>query len=279
MQVLTVDFNAPNASAKFTQSLKETGFAGVMNHPIPAELIANVYSEWEQFFAGQDKLKYLFDKETQDGFFPVSLAEKAKDYNQRDIKECFQLYPWGRYPETVSNLARELYIELSSLAAIFLQWVEDNTPLAVSQLFSMPLSHMIYDSPRTMLRILHYPPLTGKEATGAVRSAAHEDINLLTLLVAATEPGLQVMDSNGVWHDIECDPGTIIVNTGDMLQMCSQGYYKSTTHRVMNPQGQAAKRARMSMPLFLHPNDDVRLSETHTAMSYLLERLHEVGLV
>lgn len=279
MQVLTVDFNESNAAVKFTQSLKETGFAVVSNHPIQAELIANVYKEWEQFFAGQDKLNYLFDKETQDGFFPMSMAEKAKGYNIRDVKECFQIYPWGRYPQTVSDMARELYIELSSLAAIFLQWVEDNTPLAVSQLFSMPLSHMIYDSPKTMLRILHYPPLSGEELDGAVRSAAHEDINLLTLLVAATEPGLQLMDSKGVWHDIECDPGTIVVNTGDMLQMCSQGYYKSTTHRVINPQGEAAKRARMAMPLFLHPNDEVQLSKSHTAMSYLLERLREVGLV
>jgi isopenicillin N synthase-like dioxygenase len=278
MRVLTVDFNNDNAPAQFSQSLRETGYGVISNHPIEPKLISKVYQEWQQFFQGTDKLSYLFDSETQDGFFPSTIAETAKGYSVKDIKEFFQIYPWGKYPAHMSSAARDLYIELSSLAAILLQWVEDNTPLGVSQRFSMPLSHMIYDSPRTMLRIIHYPPLSGKEASGAMRSAAHEDICLLTLAVAATEPGLQVLDSQGRWHNIDCSPGTIVVNTGDMLQMCSQGYYKSTTHRVVNPQGNAAKQSRLSMPLFLHPNDEVLLSSTHTAKSYLLERLKELGL-
>lgn len=278
MLVQTVDFNNSDAPAEFTRSLKETGFAVVSNHPIQVELITRVYKEWEQFFQSESKFNYLFSKDTQDGYFPLAVAEKAKGYHIKDIKEFFHLYPWGKYPDLVSNAARDLYFELSSLAAILLQWVEDNTPATVSKRFSMPLSHMIYDSPRTMLRIVHYPPLTGKEEPGAVRAAAHEDINLLTLQVAATEPGMQVQDSEGVWHDVECDPGTIMVNTGDMLQMCSQNYYNSTTHRVVNPQGEAAKLHRYAILLFLHPNDDVRLSETHTAKSYLSERLRELGL-
>ena len=47
--------------------------------------------------------------------------------------------------------------------------------------------------------------------------AAHEDINLITLLVAGTQPGLQVQDINGTWHDVSCDIGSIAINTGDML--------------------------------------------------------------
>jgi isopenicillin N synthase-like dioxygenase len=278
MRVLTVDFNDKDASVKFTESLKNTGFAVIKNHPIELSLIAKVYKEWDTFFKSEEKNNYLFNRETQDGYFPMMHAETAKGGTSKDIKELFQIYPWGQYPARVSDAARELYIQLSSLAAILLQWLEDNTPLKISQGFFMPLSHMIYDSPRTMLRIIHYPPLTGNEDPGAMRAAAHEDINLLTLFVGATEPGLQVKDSEGVWHEIKSDPSTIVVNTGDMLQMCSQGYYKSTTHRVVNPQGEAARLARLAMLLFLHPNDDVQLSSSHTAMSYLQERLHELGL-
>ncbi len=278
MRVLTVDFNDKDAPAKFTESLKNTGFAIINNHPIETKLIAKVYQEWGEFFQRDEKNNYLFNRETQDGYFPMLHAETAKGSTIKDIKELFQVYPWGQYPATVSDLARELYIQLSSLAAILLQWLEDNTPAAISQQFSMPLSHMIYDSPRTMLRIIHYPPLTGQENSGAMRAAAHEDINLLTLFVGATEPGLQIKDSEGVWHDVECDLSTIVVNTGDMLQMCSNNYYKSTTHRVVNPQGEAARLARLAMLLFLHPNDEVQLSANHTAMSYLLERLRELGL-
>ena len=117
----------------------------------------------------------------------------------------------------------------------------------------MPLPLMLEGSDHTLLRVLHYPPLTGDEEPGAVRAAAHGDINLLTILPAATEPGLQVMGKDGEWHDVPCDFGLLIVNIGDMLEEASGKYYPSTLHRVLNPTGQAATKSRISLPLFLHP--------------------------
>ena len=142
----------------------------------------------------------------------------------------------------------------------------------------MPLRRMVEGSPQTLFRILHYPPLAGDEEAGAVRAAAHEDINLITLLVAATAPGLQVQDAGGRWLDVPADPGSVVVNSGDMLAMASGGHYRSTTHRVVNPAGEESRRSRLSMPLFLHPWPEVRLSATHTAREYLDERLREIGL-
>ena len=105
-----------------------------------------------------------------------------------------------------------------------------------------------------------------------------DDINLITLLVAGTQPGLQVQDIENNWHDVPCDPGAIVINAGDMLQMASDGYYPSTTHRVTNPGKDIKNMSRYSMPLFLHPRDDIRLSERYTAGLYLNERLKEIGL-
>jgi len=90
---------------------------------------------------------------------------------------------------------------------------------------------------------------------------------------------LQVKDSHGNWHDVDCDPGTLVVNCGDMLQECTQGFYRSTTHQVCNPPLEQQRTSRLSMPLFLHPRADVRLSDRYTAQSYLNERLEELGLV
>ena len=95
---------------------------------------------------------------------------------------------------------------------------------------------MICGSKTNLLRIIHYPPFSGKEDNRSLRAAAHEDINLITLLVAGTRPGLEAKDNNGTWHKITTDPGTIIVNIGDMLKEASGGYYPSTTHRVVNPE-------------------------------------------
>lgn len=278
MKVLTIDFKEKNAPKLFTESLINTGFAVVANHPINTVLLQEIYQEWLQFFSSEEKFNDVFDKEKQDGYFPLSIAETAKGYKVKDIKEFYHIYPWGRYPRNMSERTRKLYIELSNLAGVLLQWVEDQTPADIATEFSMPLSQMITDSPKTLLRVLHYPPLQGDEEEGAVRAAAHEDINLITLLVAATAPGLQVKDTEGNWHEVQCDPGTIVVNSGDMLQMCSKNFYRSTTHRVINPVGPAAKQPRLSMPLFLHPRDEVRLSKTHTAVEYLHERLRELGL-
>ena len=119
----------------------------------------------------------------------------------------------------------------------------------------------------------------GTEEPGAIRAAAHEDINLLTILPASNEPGLQVKGSDGEWMDVPCDFGTLIINIGDMLQEASRGYYPSTTHRVINPTGGSAAKSRISLPLFLHPRPDVVLSERHTAHSYLMERLRELGVI
>ena len=138
---------------------------------------------------------------------------------------------------------------------------------------------MIKDSGQTLLRVLHYPPLKGEEEPDAIRAAAHGDINLLTVLPAANEPGLQVQRKDGSWMDVPCDFGTLIVNIGDMLQEASGGYYPSTIHRVINPEGADMTRSRISLPLFLHPRPDVVLSERYTAESYLQERLRELGVI
>ena len=137
------------------------------------------------------------------------------------------------------------------------------------------LSSMAYDG-NTILRIIHYPPLMGKENPSASRAGAHEDINLITLLVAGSESGLQVLSNDGDWVDVSTSPEYIVVNIGDMLQECSDGYYPSTTHRVINPSIQ--NTSRYSMPFFVHARDEVQLSEKYTAKLYLEERLREIGL-
>jgi isopenicillin N synthase-like dioxygenase len=278
MNVLVVDYRDPDAPARFTESLRTTGFGVLKNHPIPQELVETIYREWLGFFDGEAKSRYAYSRETQDGFFSTAISETAKGHTQKDIKEYFHIYPWGRYPAEVSDAARRYYDVANQLARELLAWVGANTPPEVKARFTVPLSDMIVDSPKTLLRVLRYPPLTGNEPPGSIRAAAHEDINLLTVLPAANEPGLQVKDKNGNWLDVPCDFGTLVINTGDMLQEASGGYYPSTSHRVVNPTGEGRFKSRVSLPLFLHPRDEVVLSERYTAISYLNERLRELGV-
>ena len=278
MLITPVDFTSPTAAKDFTESLHKTGFGVLTNHPLSQALLNTVYAEWYAFFQNEAKHNYAFDPSKYDGYFSPKISETAKGNTKRDLKEFYHIYPWGRYPAEVSDAANQYYAEGATLAATLLAWVEQYTPDDVKAKYSMPLSQMIEGSEQTLLRVLHYPPLRGDEEPGAVRAAAHGDINLLTILPAATASGLQVLGKDQAWHDVPCDFGMLIVNIGDMLQEASAGYYPSTIHRVLNPTGEEAQKSRVSLPLFLHPRPDVVLSERHTAGSYLAERLRELGM-
>jgi len=278
MKVQVVDYLDKNAPKHFTESLRETGFGVLINHPIKQEMVESIYKNWYEFFSSDEKEQLAFDPKTQDGYFAPEISETAKGHSKKDIKEYYHVYPWGRIPNALEEEIMNYYQLASGLAAELLDWVEKYSPADVAKLYREPLSNMIKDTPNTLLRVLHYPPLTGDEEPGAIRAAAHEDINLLTILPAANEPGLQVQQKDGQWADVPCDFGSLVINIGDMLQECSGGYYPSTSHRVINPTGKASSKSRISLPLFLHPRDEVVLSERHTQKSYLQERLRELGV-
>jgi isopenicillin N synthase-like dioxygenase len=279
MKLEAVDFTAPDAQQKFVESLRQTGFGVLKNHPIPQASVASIYANWQTFFDTDEKYSFLYNKDKQDGFFGQNVSEVAKGFKKKDIKEYFHFYPWGQCPVALQDELSNYYINTSALAAQLLNWIEQESPAEVSKHYSMPLSQMIEDSGQTLLRVLHYPPLAGDEEVDAIRAAAHEDINLITLLPAANEPGLQVKAKDGSWLEVPCDFGNLIVNIGDMLQEASGHYFPSTTHRVINPEGSDVTKSRISLPLFLHPRPDVKLSERHTAGTYLTERLTELGVI
>ncbi|CCN68625.1 isopenicillin N synthase family dioxygenase [Vibrio nigripulchritudo] len=279
MKLETVDYRSPNAAEQFVKSLRETGFGVLSNHPIQKELVESIYENWYKFFTSEEKEQYQFNVETQDGYFPPSVSEVAKGHTVKDIKEYFHVYPWGQIPPSLKDQILDYYQQANAFAQELLGWVEEHAPQDVQEKFSIALSEMINGSEQTLLRVLHYPPMTGSEEPGAIRAAAHEDINLLTVLPAANEPGLQVLGKDGNWLDVPCDFGNLIINIGDMLQEASGGYFPSTTHRVINPTGEQQTHSRISLPLFLHPKPEVVLSERHTAGSYLTERLRELGVI
>ena len=291
MNVQKVPYESPHAHENFTQSLRETGFAVLTDHPIPHQLIFDVYGEWMDFFNSEEKHRYTFDPKIQSGYFPFR-SENAKGYTAKDLKEFFHLYPWSQLPKNMSDHTWHLFKMLNGLAKELLGWIEQASPEQIRSQYSMPLNQMVTDSRETLLRILHYPPLTGTHEEGAIRAAAHEDINLITLLVGASADGLQVMDVEGTWHDAKAEPHQIMVNVGDMLQRLCNNKLKSTTHRVVNPPKEKWHTHRYSIPFFLHPRSEVRLDclencvdEQHplayapiSAGEYLDERLREIGL-
>ena len=276
MNVETIDYQSPDAATSLARSLHNTGFAVLANHPITQTRIKAIYEAWGHFFASDDKHNWLRDPENQDGYFPFR-SENAKGQTQKDLKEFYHVYDWGRVPPALEAETRAIHNDLTSLGIELLGWLQSKTPDEVKSKFTMPLDKMMGESLMSLLRILHYPPLDADIEQGAIRAAAHEDINLITLLLAGSQPGLQAKDSAGNWHDVSCDTGMITINNGDMLSLASKDYYPSTTHRVVNPDARA-NQSRYSMPIFLHPKADIMLDEDISAGDFLQQRLKEIGL-
>jgi isopenicillin N synthase-like dioxygenase len=275
MNVETVDYQDPTASAALHRSLRDTGFAVLANHPISAERIADIYDGWGSFFANEDKFEFAVQPPRHDGYFAFR-SENAKDSPTKDLKEFFHVYPDSPLPEALSAATAAIYADLQALGVELLSWIQKEMPDDIRTGFSLPLDEMMADSNQSLLRILHYPPVEEAEPD-AIRAAAHEDINLITLLLSGSKPGLQAKDAAGNWHDIACDAGMITINNGDMLAMTSDNYFPSTTHRVINPDAKQ-NQSRYSMPMFLHPRPEVLLKPGTTADDYLQERLTEIGL-
>lgn len=272
-EILAIGLDEVDAPAKFAKSFRETGFAIIKDHNISSDEIDRMYGVWTDFFASDEGPNFAVKPGESAGYFGYK-SENAKGSANKDLKEFFHAYQNKTLPNITEKETREFQQKLIKMGSTLLGWLDQESEGHVS--FSEPLENMIDGSDMNLLRIIHYPPLPDNVEPGEVRAAAHEDINLITLLVTGTEPGLQAKDVNGNWHDVPCKPGYITVNSGDMLSMASKGHYPSTPHRVVNPPKQE-NRSRYSMPLFVHPRPDVLLDKL-TAGEFLDERLKEIGL-
>ncbi|MFT5712741.1 MAG: isopenicillin N synthase-like dioxygenase, partial [Glaciecola sp.] len=116
MRLEAVDFTAPDAPQKFVESLRQTGFGVLKNHPIQQASVASIYANWQTFFNDEKKHQYLYNKGTQDGYFPQSVSEVAKGFKKKDIKEYFHFYPWGQCPAELQDELNDYYKKTSALA-------------------------------------------------------------------------------------------------------------------------------------------------------------------
>ncbi|WLD58054.1 isopenicillin N synthase family oxygenase [Salinispirillum sp. LH 10-3-1] len=306
-QIPTLDINRFHTDRHdFVQELgdayAEWGFAGITGHGIAPELITEALAVSERFFALPEatKLRYKSSYGGARGYTPLGV-EVAKGAAHVDLKEFWhvgrEVDGTPRFPQLLPNAWPE---ELPEFKAVLLKLYDalDNLGRDVLRALALYLGQDEnyfddkVDSGNSILRPLHYPPVID-EGTRSVRAAAHEDINLITLLVGSRQSGLEVLSQRGEWVPISIIPGTIIVNIGDMLQRLTNHVLPSTTHRVVNPEGEAARQSRYSIPFFLHPNPDVSLDALPecvtpenpkryppiTANEYLEERLREIGLL
>ena len=291
--------------AELGAAYREWGFAGIRNHGIPQAAIDGAYDAFKAFFALPAAVKMQYHVKGGGGargYTPFGV-ETAKDSKYPDLKEFWHV---GReiprdskyadvmapnlWPTEVPGFRDYGYGLFEALDAL-------GSRVLRALALHIDLPEAYFDDKtnfgNSILRPIHYPPITSSDIPN-VRAGAHEDINLITLLVGASAQGLEVLSRRGEWVPFTADADTIVVNIGDMLQRLTNHVYPSTTHRVVNPPGEEARKPRYSVPFFLHPNPDFvidalpscitpdnpsRYPQPISAHEYLQERLREIKLI
>ena len=287
-----VEQDLPAAAQALGEAFAHTGFAIISEHGIPELLVSAASGAMKALFAMPPAAKaaYACSQGFQRGYTPFG-KEIAKTGRAPDLKEFWHVGREGVPGLPVNIWPREWPLFRPAMLALFEALDDVGRRLLRAVAVHLGLAPAFFDDAirdgNSVLRLLHYPPLMGGEGP-AIRAAAHEDINVITLLLGAEEAGLQLLGRNGQWQDINAPPGTLVCNIGDMLQRLTGGRLPSTTHRVINPPPEQQGWARWSMPYFLHFRPDY-LIETMaggpqhwppiTARDYLDERLREIGLL
>ncbi|MEC3878211.1 isopenicillin N synthase family dioxygenase [Parapedobacter sp. 10938] len=281
-------------SQEIGKAFNETGFVTVANHGMDKALIDELYHVVQAFFSLPEDTKSNYEIPGMAGQrgYTSKGKEKAKDARVPDLKEFWQrgqddnpaVDELPRFEQVTGEVFARLETtgrELLKAIAVYLGLAED------------------YFEPKvikgnSILRAIHYFPIEDPDSLpgDAVRAGAHEDINLITLLIGASADGLEVLTREGTWYPVKAHGEDIVVNVGDMLQRLTNNKLKSTTHRVVNPPREQMKTSRFSVPFFLHPKANMSLAALDscidaehpkaypdvTAGEYLDERLREIGL-
>lgn len=296
-------FTAGDAAARrrfeadLLRGLQRFGFVILRDHAVPVALLDEAYELARELFA-RELAEKLAHRGGLRGYTPFG-TEHAKDSRFPDLKEFWQI---GREPPPAGAAAAEdlpanvwprdwprfrevfsaLYAGLDATGRTLLAALAPGLGLAADW-----FDPKVRDG-NSILRLIHYPPIPADADPNCVRSAAHEDINFLTILVAARGAGLELLDRDGQWLPVETEPRNLIVDSGDMLARLTNGVIPATTHRVVNPSGPNV--SRYSMPFFMHPTSATSLAclpgcvgtgARHppiTAGEFLEQRLREIGL-
>jgi isopenicillin N synthase-like dioxygenase len=286
-----------NFSTQLSAALQRYGFFVLRKHSIPSELLESAYALSAQLFDQPEAFKRQFMRVSR-GYTPFR-TEHAKNHSVPDLKEFWQIGPednpygtddvvrppnvWPSVPHGFKDTLLALYSALELTGRILLEALTPS--LDVPRDFFEQRVH----GGNSVLRLIHYPPVPEGAEPGSIRSAPHEDINLITLLVPARGPGLELLDRDGRWLPVHANQNDLIVDSGDMLARMTNNVIPATTHRVVNPAG--ANVSRYSLPFFVHPRSDIILScipsclgsgarySDITAGAFLEQRLREIGLI
>ncbi len=248
---------------------KRIGFFYIVNHGVPAALVADVYAEAKRFFdlPAERKAEIAIEKSAcHRGWFTVGgeNLDPAKQKKTGDLKEGIKigrdlgadhplvqagtpLHGPNQWPAGLPGWRETMQLYYDAMEQLGREMLHGFA-------LALNIPETYFDSwlnaPMTTLGPLHYPPQQGHITEEQLGAGAHTDYGCLTMLAQDDAGGLQVRDRAGNWIDAPPIPGSFVVNIGDMMERWTNGVFTSTLHRVINISG----RERYSLPYFFDPD-------------------------
>jgi len=232
-------------------ALEDVGFFAIVHHGVDWQLVEQVYALASDYHAlpmdaklatpmSAERLGYsALGNQMRNGRMAVNEAyfmahprSRRTQWPPEDALPDFRAVA-SEYFETMSALGQRLL----PLYAVGLNLPRDY----FGQFFSPPIA---------TLRLTRYPDVD--DASDDWGIDPHTDAGFLTMLPANPVAGLWILDPDGEWFEPEQEPGTFIVNSGDMIHRWSNRRLRSTTHRVRNVSG----GDRYAIPFFFDPRGD-----------------------
>jgi len=261
MQVPTIDISRPTAASMeaLDAACREHGFFLLRGHGLD-DLIDRTWEQTRRFFTSSLELKngVLRSDDNALGYYDRELTKRKRDH-----KEVFDFMqpesPIGvernRWPDDLPGF-RETLVEYFDA---FGRMSEETLRLVHR---ALGLSEDVIESHRgspavSTVRLNHYPvgdPVEASERDGLadlgdVALGDHTDPGVITLLLQDDRGGLQTLTRDGRWLDVPPEPGTIVVNLADSLQVWTNDRYRAAVHRVVP----MTEGARYSIPYFFNP--------------------------
>ena len=285
------------------KGFEEYGFVAIKNHGLTDEITAELYKQVKLFFNLDLKIKKKYERPElngQRGYISFG-RETAKGFKKHDLKEFWHFGQEVTDGDPISKeyeknikcdelpdfneIGRKVYEQLEETGKLILRAIALHLNLEENY-----FEGKVHNG-NSILRAIHYPPIT-KKPEGSVRAAAHGDINLITLLMGASNSGLQILNKKNEWISVTALPEQIVVNIGDMLARLTNNKLCSSIHRVINPPKELWGTSRFSIPFFMHPRSEMSLNCLESCITnenpknysdinagdFLEERIKELGL-
>lgn len=264
MQIPIIDFSSADVAALAAEvdgALSDIGFMMITGLGIDEALITRVYDTSKAFFTGPAAVKHQCAyRSAAENFGYQGLEQENLDpAAPADIKETFTMRNILNRP---LDDARWPDAEFRDLITRFYSMVLHagyDIQRVLARALDLPADYFtrVHNGENVTLRLLYYPAAGVEDiAPGQLGAGAHTDYGLMTLLFQDQVGGLQVLNKQQQWIDVPPLKGGIVINSGDLLELWTNGRYKSTLHRV---QPQIGGGERLSIAMFIDPDSATRV--------------------